>query len=83
VLQRSLAEAGVFVDLRRKAIVQHQRLRRGEWGLVAAIGPAIAGPHVKPKLRLTAPSGVSESGIMLLASSANQEMQRSSWWRQL
>jgi hypothetical protein len=70
-----LAEAGVFVDLRRKAIVQ--RLRRGEWGLVAAIAPAIAGPHVKPKLRLTAPSGVSESGTMLLASSANQEMQGS------
>jgi hypothetical protein len=53
------------------------KLLRTKANAEAAIAPAIAGPHVKPELGLTTPSGVSESDIMLLASSANQEMKGS------
>jgi hypothetical protein len=53
------------------------KLSRTKANADAAIAPAIAGPHVKPELGLTIPCGVSESGIMLLASSANLEMKGS------
>jgi hypothetical protein len=60
-------------ELRAKPIAT-PKLSRTNASADAAIAPAIAGPHVKPKPGVTIVSGVSEIGISLLALNANREM---------